>query len=185
MTSQKENLLHLRTFVLVLQLLLVAACDLDSAKRFDLGRPLPDVRFEVTLPMAISRGVLYERIERLAKEDGFAEPVGDHVAKQSEDGKPAFKWRHVDGKAPYASVLFFMSIDQNYESSSLEVVLYNRGLKPLDVADWIKFGEWRDELLPNSFPGSQITVLAGPELNTAPELLEQIMAESGVSIEID
>lgn len=169
----------------LLPLLLIVGCDLDSAKKFDLGRPLPDVRFEVTLPSPMARDSLYTKIEKLAVEDGFSKPLGDHDSSQSEAGRPGFTWRHSEAPTPYAEISFTMLIDGNNQSSALEVILYNDGLNPLDVADWIKFGEWRDELLPRAFPGSNITVLAGPELNTDPQQLEQIMAKSGVSIEID
>jgi hypothetical protein len=166
-----------------LVLLTVIGCDPSSAKKFDLGRPLPDVRFEVSLPDPYPREVLYTRIERLAYQEGFSQILGDHESAQRQMGKPGFTWRQVGEPETYAEVAFEMSIDENNQSSTFRVVLYNNGLSPLDVGDWVKFGEWRDKLLPEAFPDSKVTVLIDPKPNTDPEQLEQIMAESGVALD--
>jgi hypothetical protein len=166
-----------------LVLLAVIGCDPSSAKKFDLGRPLPDVRFEVILPNSIHRDELYARVERLAHQDGFSHLTGDHEAKLLETGKPGFKWWQCEPPRAYASILFLLEIDENRLSSKFQIILYNNGLRPLDVHDWIKFGEWRDKFLPEAFPASQIKVLRSPVLNTDPEQLDRIVAESGVSVD--
>lgn len=167
----------------ILVAFLLLGCDPESAKKFDYGRPLPDVRFNVALAEPESRDVLYAKVKRLAKERGFSQVAGIHDPEDPDARRPGFKWRYKGNPKTYASVMFIFELDADNRSPSFNVILYNYGLNPLDVADWIEFGEWRDRLLPTAFPGSEVTVLIDPKPHTDPDQLEQIMAESGVSID--
>jgi hypothetical protein len=158
------------------------ACDGEFAKKFDYGRPLPDVRFEVTLDNPTPRDTVYREIEKLAYEQGFTVLSGDHEARLAQKGRRSFGWRYDGDPISYSSVLFILNSDAENQTSSFELILYNNGLETLGVEDWRDFGRWRDELLPSAFPGAQVSVTRSPIQNTDPQRLEQIVAESGVQI---
>jgi len=164
---------------------LTSGCDPEWAKRLDTGRVLPNFRFRVVLSAPSEKLILYERMKSAAHFAGLTEYSGQPTTEDTFHNNAenrAFNWRAEPDHQQWYKVRFMWTVDNDELPSEFLVIFYNDGMDDFDAADWIKFREWREDVLPAAFPGAEIEVLSHPAKYTNREQLLDISSRTGISI---
>ncbi|MCH7980205.1 MAG: hypothetical protein IID59_01770 [Proteobacteria bacterium] len=164
---------------------LTSGCDPEWAKTMDTGRVQPDFRFRVVLSAPSEKRALYERMKSAAHSDGMTEYRGKEITDASFSNRAeskGFDWFPGPTSRSRHRVALMWRVEAGELPSEILVIVYNDGMDDFDAADWIKFREWREVVLPTAFPGAAIEVLSHPAKYTNKEQLSDISSKTGISI---
>ena len=173
------------SLALIATVSLTSGCDPEWAKRLDTGRVVPNFRFRVVLSAPSEKLILYERMKSAAHADGMTGYRGAEITNASFSNSvenERFDWHPGPTSRSRHRVGFMWKAQAGELPSEILVIVYNDGMDDFDAADWIKFREWRENVLPVAFPGAEIEVLSHPAKYTNKEQLSDISSKTGISI---
>ena len=65
-------------------------------------------------------------------------------------------------------------------SESVIFMMHNDSVEKFDADDWLRFFEWKDKLLPQVFPNSNIHIARHPAARTKREDIAKIELQTGL-----
>ncbi len=147
------------------------------------GRFVPDARLEIDLPQSLSTGELYALYKRAAELGGHTQESGGPYIPDPKGlaYRRSHRWlAEPTGRYPHEVWFYSPRAPMDVPSASVRFVMYHESVEKFDADDWLRFFEWKDKLLPQVFPNSNIHIARHPAARTKREDIAKIEQETGL-----
>lgn len=162
----------------------LSACDVPVPSHH-LGTPVPNARIEVNLLYSRNSYELFLRFESMARDAGYTRFVGNPIKPVDLTGESpvrSFQWNAEEGSVKYPQFVRFMFPYRDTEQSQFTFILERWREEGFYEIEWREFVNWRDEILPITFPSSNLRTTRHPSVFTNFEFLDQISQSTGEPI---
>lgn len=164
----------------------LAGCDENWAKRFDRGATIPDARLELKLSEPQSVIELLPRYEKAANIGGFPYMWGGAVTAEEVEASSRrnFSWVKAEDSASVFQyrVTFFTPRQEEQSTKKITFVFSNDSTDLFTKDEWLMFYQWKDEYLPEVFPGATISISRHPAVFTSHEDIMEFERDMGIEV---
>ena len=146
------------------------------------GRVIPTAILKIDLPQPLSTGELYARYKQAAELGGHTQQDGGPYVPDPQGlaYRRGHRWLAQPTGRYLHAIHFYSRAPMGVPSESVIFMMHNDSVEKFDADDWLRFFEWKDKLLPQVFPNSNIRIARHPAARTKREDIAKIEQETGL-----
>ena len=184
MIEIKQKTLTLISAILLIGLL--CSCTDEFYANSIYGQPVSHFKFEVLLSETVPEKELFDRFRKLSLSAGLTRTFGNNLSTRpfptTWRDERSMTWGHpVQWDKQYRAKYTWYN-NKDLEVARFTVLIHQRNTDDMTLRDWIYFEKWKSEILPQEFPGAQISVVEHPATFTPEKFHTEYAQKSGAGL---
>ena len=142
----------------------------------------PTAFLKIDLAQSLSTGELYARYKQAAELGGHTQKEGGPYVPDPQGlaYRRGHRWLAQPTGRYLHAIRFYSRAPMGVPSESVIFMMHNDSVEKFDADDWLRFFEWKDKLLPQVFPNSNIHIARHPAARTKREDIAKIELQTGL-----